>query len=387
MLSFWERESFTQYDYIIIGSGITGLSLAAELADHYPQSNILILERGIFPTGASTKNAGFACVGSPTELLADLQTMPTDEVVSLVAMRHAGLKLLRQRLGDRAINYQSLGSYELLSQKELHCLDKLDWLNKLLMPIFSQNAFEHDNSIIAKAQFDTHYFKAAIVNKLEGQIDTGAMMKALLKYVQQRGVTIINGAEVIRWHDNGKVVKIEVKQHYLPHNTIFSTSKMAVCTNAFTKKLLPHLDIQPGRGQVIVTKPIKNLPFKGIFHFEEGYYYFRNCGNRVIFGGGRNLDKNTEATTTFAYNEKIMNHLLYKLQHLILPNTAFEIDMRWTGIMAFGNTKYPHLYMHSPNVSIGVKLSGMGVAIGSELGRLLANMIHTGSSLSKCTKV
>lgn len=375
MISFWERESFTRYDYLIIGSGITGLSVAAELKEQQPAAKVVVLERGIFPTGASTKNAGFACIGSPTELLADLQTMPADAVTSLVALRYKGLQLLRQRLGDANIGYQAEGSYELISEKELPCLDKITLLNELLQPVLHITAFERDDTKIAQFGFNRDYFKSAIINRCEGQLDTGLMMYSLLQYAQSLGVNVINGAEVLGWHDDGQRVIVRVQHQALRNEVTFTAHRVAICTNAFARQLLPDIEIQPGRGQVIITQPIDNLPFKGIFHFDEGFYYFRNYGNRVIFGGGRNLDFAAETTTEFAYNEFIMRDLTYKLQKHILSHTDFSIDMRWTGIMGFGKTKQPHLWRHSPNVVVGVKLSGMGVAIGSELGRLLADLM------------
>ena len=63
-VSFWERESFyNDIDYAIIGSGIVGLSAAIELKEKYPKAKVVVLEKGFLPSGASTKNAGFACFG------------------------------------------------------------------------------------------------------------------------------------------------------------------------------------------------------------------------------------------------------------------------------------------------------------------------------------
>ena len=67
MLSFWEKDFFIAYDHIVVGSGIVGLSTAIAIKEKQPNSRVLVLERGIFPTGASTKNAGFACFGSLSE--------------------------------------------------------------------------------------------------------------------------------------------------------------------------------------------------------------------------------------------------------------------------------------------------------------------------------
>lgn len=372
MFSFWERQSFLTYDYIIIGSGIVGLSTAATIKEQRPTASVLVLERGIFPTGASTKNAGFACIGSLTELLADLQTMSCDEVIALVAQRQKGLFKLRQRLGDKALSYKEHGSYELIFDNELPCLDQLAKVNQLLYPLLKGNAFTLVNEKIADFGFSCAFVKAMVQNNFEGQLNTGKMMKSLLAYVQSLGVTIINGATVKGFEDTQQGVTVSVHHTTQKELIPFSTKRLVICTNAFTRQFFPNLDLSPGRGQVLVTQPISFLPFKGIFHFEEGYYYFRNIGDRVIFGGGRNLDFKSETTTEFAANQSILEHLKEKLHAIILPNTPFEIDMNWSGIMAFGKHKKPLIQQVSPNVVLGVRLSGMGIAIGSNLGEQLA---------------
>ncbi len=126
---------------------------------------------------------------------------------------------------------------------------------------------------------------------------------------------------------------------------------------------------------MLITKPIDGLKFKGVFHFDEGYYYFRRLGDRVLFGGGRNQDFEGERSTEFAYNPKIQGDLIDKLKKVILPDTAFEVEDWWTGIMAFGDTKFPIVKRHSPHVYIGVRMGGMGVAIGSKIGEELAALM------------
>ncbi len=68
-LSYWEIKSWlSNIDYTIVGSGIVGLNCAIFLKEKYPKSKILILEKGIMPQGASSKNAGFACFGSTSRI-------------------------------------------------------------------------------------------------------------------------------------------------------------------------------------------------------------------------------------------------------------------------------------------------------------------------------
>ena len=101
-LSYWEKESFFRnIDVAIIGSGIVGLSAAIRLKELSPKLEIMILERGSLPIGASTRNAGFACFGSLSEMIDDLNFHSEEEVFQLVEKRWKGLQLLRKNLGDK----------------------------------------------------------------------------------------------------------------------------------------------------------------------------------------------------------------------------------------------------------------------------------------------
>jgi len=378
MLSFWEKQYLLNYDVIIIGSGIVGLSTAASIKEADATKRVMVLERAILPTGASTKNAGFACIGSLTEMLDDLSHMPENEVIELVELRYKGLADLRQRLGDKQIGYAENGSYELIGEAELPCLNELDRVNQILRPLLKGDAFTICNDKISAFGFNANYTQSLISNNYEGELNTGMMMRSLIDYCLHLGIEIKTGCEVYNIEEAGDAVNVTVNHEYLNEQIVFKGQQTVVCTNAFTRHFYPLIDVQPGRGQVLITKPIEGLKLKGVFHFDKGYYYFRNVGNRVLFGGGRNMDFEGEETTDFAYNNKVQQVLINKLQEIILPNQPFEVEDWWTGIMAFGQSKRPILARQSQRIFIGVRMGGMGVAIGSRVGAQLAQMVLNG---------
>jgi glycine/D-amino acid oxidase-like deaminating enzyme len=155
----------------------------------------------------------------------------------------------------------------------------------------------------------------------------------------------------------------------------FEALHVCICTNAFSNLFLPAQNIKPGRGQVLITKPIKNLPFNKTFHFDKGYFYFKNVGNRVLFGGGRNLDFEGENTAEFGITEMIINQLKHYMTDYILPNTHYEIDHIWSGIMAFNESKTPFSEIIQANLSASVCMNGMGVALAPFLARELVGGI------------
>ncbi len=205
-------------------------------------------------------------------------------------------------------------------------------------------------------------------NQFEGQIDTGKMMEALLSKAQKEGIKILNNCTVKQFDEDANGVKVETL------NFEFSTKNILIATNGFTTKLIEQ-PVKPARAQVLITKPIKDLHIKGTFHLDEGYYYFRNINNRILFGGGRNLDFKTEETSEFGETEIIQNKLEDLLKTTILPNINFEIDYSWSGIMGVGQQKKAIVKQISNHVYCGVRLGGMGVAIGSLIGKELAHLI------------
>jgi gamma-glutamylputrescine oxidase len=366
-LSYWEyKEWFSNVDFTIVGSGIVGLNCALTLKKKHPKAKILILERGMLPQGASSKNAGFACFGSLSELIDDLKTHSEEEVFNLVKKRWEGLKLLRSNLGDAAIGFQQNKGFELFQDAAFYeeCNSKRPNINQLIAPIFKQDVFLESTNTYGFENIQPNY----IVNQFEGQIDTGKMVTQLLLKVQKSGVKILNNITLETFTEKeGSVV---VKTNLLE----FSTNKLFIATNGFAKQLLDE-NVQPARAQVIITKPIENLHIKGTFHLDKGYYYFRNIDDRILFGGGRNLDFKGEETSEFGQTEIIQNSLKTILKETILPNTDFEIERSWSGIMGVGNQKNAIVKSISNNVFCGVRLGGMGVAIGSLVGKELAELL------------
>ena len=368
-LSYWEIKNwFSNVDFTIVGSGIVGLNCALRLRERFPESKILILEKGVLPQGASTKNACFACFGSISEIIDDLKTHTEDDVIQLIQKRKNGIELLRKLLGDDKIDYKPFGGYELFLQHDENtyneCLQKLPFINEFLKSIFKTDTFAR--------QIDRFGFSSiheySIFNPFEGQIDTGLMMNNLLKLAISENILILNNQTVTSYNEN----KIDVDVALSDFS--FKTKKLLFATNGFASQLT-NGQVKPARAQVIITEPIENLDINGTFHIDKGYCYFRNIDNRILIGGARNLDFETENTTEFGQTNIIQNRLEELLKEVILPNRDFKIEYRWSGIMGMGNSKKPIVSQLTENVFCGVRLGGMGVAIGGIVGTELADLI------------
>ncbi|RZL47584.1 MAG: FAD-binding oxidoreductase [Pedobacter sp.] len=371
-LSYWERKNFFYADVIIIGSGIVGLNAAITIKASNPKISVLLLERGFLPAGASTKNAGFACFGSISELIEQEKICGTDALHNLIAKRWNGLLKLRNLLGDDKIAFENYGGYELFKPKQQilaeECVSKLSHFNTLIADIVNKK----DTFCLSNQKIQSFGFGEAntlIECRIEAQINPGKMMKALIAKSRELDVEILNNCAVSNIDFQNDRVFLTTNQGN------FEAKKVLLTNNAFVNELLPDLAVAPGRGQVVVTSPIKNLKVKGTFHYDKGYYYFRNIDNRILLGGGRNLDFNTEETTEFGETELVQNALQKLLKEVIIPETDFEIEYKWSGIMAFGPQLAPIIEQVKPNVFCAVRCNGMGIAIGSHTGEEAGEMV------------
>lgn len=371
-LSFWEKQVILEdIDFLVVGAGIVGTATAFELRKLHPSAKIVLIERGYLSTGASTKNAGFACFGSVTELLDDLQQQSESSVWETVAMRYEGLQKLRERFSDKSIDYQQNGSWDLIHTKQneaaTNALQKIDFLNDQIFKITGKNAcFTYNKNLAEKYGFQS--IVGGFHNRLEGAIDTGKLLVQSTKLLNEMGIICLYGVALNTFESHADGVILQTNYGEI------KTKKMAITVNGFAQELLGISTVQPARAQVIVTNELTDLSFDSTFHYDCGYYYFRNVGKRILLGGGRNLDFKGETTTKFEQTSQIFSALTNLLKEVIIPNQPFSIDYQWSGIMGVGSEKKP-IIEKKLNYVVGVRMGGMGIAIGSKVGEELARLL------------
>ena len=82
-----------------------------------------------------------------------------------------------------------------------------------------------------------------------------------------------------------------------------------------------------------------------------------------------------ENTTEMECTEQVINKLKDILSNVILPNTNYEVDYHWAGIMGVGENKEPIIKEVGENILCAVRLGGMGVALGTMVGKEAAAIL------------
>lgn len=359
--SFWEHVLHDQkYDLIVTGAGLTGQSTALFFKYKYPDARVLVVDRGFYPIGASTRNAGFACFGTIGEHLTDLEIETEEVVKKRILRRYEGIQLLRETLGEDTIDYAHTGGVEIFTDANAYevARDQVPKFNAWLYDLTG----EED---VYKAH--TYLGIPTIYNREEGMLHPGKLIKALYQQNVELGIEY-------RWNTAINEMDLESGQIFTENHNKLAGEKIVIATNAFTEKLLPGKSIKPGRGYVFVTSEMSMLEWIGTFHYNKGYVYFRNIGDdRLLIGGARDVDYQTEETDEFGVNDSVKKYLVGFANEVLELQQGWTIEQEWSGIMGFTETKNPYFEKIGNKAILAAGLSGMGVALGMQLGKEVAN--------------
>lgn len=193
---YWkDREVNQTFDFAIIGCGIVGLCSAILLKQKAPRKSVVILEKGDECGGASIRNAGFVCFGSPTEILDDLSNNSEEEVVSTIKRRFEGIKLLSKIVDFDAIDYHHCRGQEVFFERDKLAFEKvistLDQLNDLFYRATGKKeafgfANQSNQEVRSIGAIDLHY---------EGVLDPYKLYRYLVAKASSLGVTILFNTE------------------------------------------------------------------------------------------------------------------------------------------------------------------------------------------------
>ncbi len=371
--SFWERRGDQlETDLTIIGCGIVGLNAGISYLELNPDAEVLILERGVQPDGASTRNAGFACFGSPGELLDDLKSHPPEEVFALFKRRYRGIQELLKRNEGTEIGLDPCGGYEIITQEfpgeALRPAD-LEFLNDQIRHVLDIP----DYFRFADEELPRHGLKDVtqmVRTDHESLLDPFKLIRGLVRKFISMGGRILWGTRVSGHEELADIVRIETELR-----GSLSSRNLLYTVNGFAPQLLPDIAVRAARNQVMVLQSDHCPPLRGAYHYHKGYVYFRPVAGGILLGGARHLALEQEFSDQLEFNPGIQHYLLDFADRHLFGGKKFEISDHWIGVMGLGPEKKPILEKISARTGVAVRMGGMGVAIGTGVGHQAALMM------------
>ena len=377
MFSYWERDYLIPQpcDVAIIGGGFTGLSAGLTLKKYRPSWSVVVLESEASGTLASSRNAGFLCLGSPTELLRDISNYGQPMVEQLLQEKIIGAKILLNYLKKTRSIYCKSHAYEFFSSEfspPEGLEERLNELNTMVQNAGGPSPYFTKIPNAPTGWKPTFTRPEWVRMTWEGQVHPAAAIAQLRLQFQNLGGILSTHHRV----EALEVVNSGVCLH--SREATFPARQVLVASNAFAAQLIPELSIEAHRAQVLITEPLGKMPFRGNVHFREGYMYCRDVGQRLLIGGGRFLDFQGEKTHQPGITDTIQAYLLSQLARLTgMEESEIEVADRWSGIMGFTPGRLQPLVelREQGSVAVAAGMNGMGTALGPYLGKKAAEML------------
>ena len=372
--SYWDRTIIDGLvDVTIVGAGFSGMYLAEQVKQKYPDASVLLIDRHHLTRTASTRNAGFACFGSLTEIESDLRSISKEACQELVSRRYAGIQVIKNRFSADRIDWEPYGGYELILKSETtnqSLKERIAQVNHTLNHICPAGVFQLADD--ANDRFGLNGDYHIVENKLEAGLNPAKVISEIKKSIVNQQVGILENTVVDELEEVTSGYSITTNMGTIKSRNVI------LANNSLVGKLVPEYNtIRPARNIIMVSHAINALKLKGVFHMDAGYIYFRSIsGNRVLIGGGRHWDEAAEFTSEYGWNQEI-ERKLHELISSLLPTEKLTWQYKWSGIMGIGESKEPKVEKIKEGLYVCAGFGGMGVALtASSAEYLVKNLLN-----------
>ncbi len=372
--SFWldrtPQVKKRSFDIVIVGAGITGLSVAYWLQKEDPSLKVAVVEKSRVGFGASGRNAGFITCGSVEHFNRMISKHGLDQALEIWKFSETNLHLLQEEIiGEygSSIQFEKKGAFSLAAQpNELTELKKVsEIMTKLNIP----------NEILESHDVEKRLGAVNFVGGIKYLDDASTNPIGLLSMIQKKiKAEIFEGVEAISIdtsNSNASVLKTDAGD--------FETSMIVLATNAYSANLHPYFKdkIYPTRGQCLMMESVPRFmegPCYANFYLD----YFRQAPTgELLIGGFRQVEKETEVGFSDHVTESIQKSL-HDFVVTYLPRLATaKVTHRWAGVMGFAKDGEPMVgsIPDDPTVFFAGGYTGHGVGLAFHTAKTLVDSI------------
>ena len=375
--SYWQEQKIpvpaatnTKYDFIIVGGGIAGLSVAYWLQKENSNFKIAILEKATLGYGASGRNAGFVTCGSTEHFIKLQEQFGLEKAVEIWKFSEINRELLVEQIiqdQPQDVDYRSTGSCTVAPNLERF------GLYQKTAKIMQQNGIDvvEVNAVAMEKDYGVKNFEGGIQYAGDGYVHPVKLLSRL--YKKLKNVDVHENTDVSSFSEKNGVQILETSKG------VFEAGKIILTLNAYLPLLHKKFEklITPGRGQIILTKPLPHF-VKGPCYLTKHLCYFRQLPTgELLVGGFRNLAVEQENTHVDATTEIIQNALFDFIRNYFTLGAHALIAKQWAGIMGFSSDGQMMMgaLQHTPNVHLMAGCSGHGMGLSFNGARTLVHSL------------
>lgn len=360
-------------DVVVIGGGLCGLSTTWHLAQ--AGVSVICLEANTLASSATGRNAGFILQGTAERYDRAVAVMGRERARAVHALsvdNHRAMAEAIQRLGlDCA--YRKRGSLQLASSPEEEA--ELTHAAQLMVEDGFEATLWGPQDLPEVLQGGAH--RLGVFLPQDGEVHPVRFSRGLASAAVQAGARI---------HEHSPVQHLDASQAgdvrvQLDSGVQVRAQLAVLATNARAGELSGYLSdkVEPVRGQMLASAPLPHR-FPQPIYANHGYDYWRQTPEgRVVLGGWRNLDPETEVGHAQRLHPGIQERMTDFLRRFAWGQ-ELEITHRWSGTMGFSRDGQPLVgaLPGQPGALCGVGFTGHGFGFAFLAGQALSALVVDG---------
>ena len=355
-------------DYVVIGSGISGASIAYNLLLRRPEASVVLLEARQACSGATGRNGGHTKAASYRSFLDHERELSTAEAVKIARLEYACVRETHAFIRKDGIECASTECETVdvvYSQMQWELGKRAIERMRVVMggddPAARYVIWEGGGEVERK--FKTPGARGAFQYPA-GSLSAYDFAVGMLKLCLEMGLNLQTGtlAEAISSEDVDGLTRWTVQTA----RGSISTPGLVLAKNGYTARLLPQMQgvIVPLQGQVVAQRPGSGLPQTGLSNtysliWQTGYEYMitrppgsRNEGDIIIGGGIHQLPNDGESrygnTDDSSLEPTITSYLRRCTNDIFAENwgsdhTDGRIKTEWSGVMGASADGLPYV--------------------------------------------
>ena len=334
-------------DVAVVGGGVTGCACALTLAQ--AGVRVRLHEARTIASGASGRNGGFALRGGAMPYDAARETFGPERATAFWRLTERALDRMEGLAGD---TFRRVGSFRLAADEQerdelraehdaLHADGfAVEWVDELPERLAGS-------------------YLGAIAHPTDGALYPARWVRRLAALAAEAG------AELRERSRASTVDELEADQ-------------VVIASDGYPSGLIAELDsaVQPTRGQVVTTEPLRELLYDRPHYARQGLDYWQQLPDRRLVAGGR---RDAALESEFTAEEATTAPVQAALESLVrdLVGRLPAITHRWSGIFGTTPDRLPLVgaMPNRPGIWVARGYSGHGNVLGLACGELVANAI------------
>jgi gamma-glutamylputrescine oxidase len=334
-------------DVLVIGGGITGVSLLHHLA-HSGREAILV-EREHIAAGASGRNAGFVLAGVAATYAEAVRTFGRARARDIWGLTNENHDAMVAAVHDQDVGHLRGGSAILAANK-----DEAEQLEESAQ-LLQDDGFH--------ASWDGH----RLVNPRDGEVNPAALVGAFAREAPHG--CIHEGVDITAITPGRDEVIVQAGALECRAGVV------VLATNAYTPQLAGQVAIQPVRAQMLATAQAATSVSDMPTYSNYGYRYWRQLPSGVVLVGGW---RDTSPDTELGYDDQPTDAIQHHLDaQLVSMGISEPVTHRWAGTMGFTESGLPLVgpVDGMPNVYVCAGYNGHGNGFAFLSAKRLVEML------------